>query len=1126
MLTVHRAERADRLAAALAELLGAAPADPFTPELVAVPARGVERWLAQRLCSRLGSQPGRADGICAGIAFPSPAQLLEEAVAGATGIDASGDPWRPERCCWTLLELVQELIDAPWLEPLAAYLAGADARRLPTVRHIAGLFHRYALQRPDLLEAWRTGEDDGAPAPGSARGWQAPLWRALRARLGGPDPVERVLAACATLERDPGTIALPPRIFLFGLTRIAPGHLRVLRALARWRELHLFLLHPSPELWERIEGAAGLGAPERALDRSSELAEHPLLRSWGRDVRELQRLLLAAGPSAARHHPVEERRDPAPTLLELIQAGIRANRRPAGAPLAGDPERRPALDDEDRSVRVHACHGRARQVEVLREAILHALAQDETLQPRDVIVMCPDIETFAPLIRATFAADWVDGGADPDAPAAPASGLRVRLADRSLRETNPLLGLLATLLELAAGRVSASQVLDLADREPVRRRFGFEDDDLGRLRAWTAAAGVRWGLDAQHRAPFGLGELANGTWRAGLDRLLLGVAVSEEGRRRFAGVLPLDDLDSGSIDLAGRFAELVARLGRTLARLSSRQPLAAWCLALRRAAEELGLAPARDGWQRAELERLLDELAAEAGGCSLGLVPAELRELLAERLAARPTRANFRTGELTVCTLVPMRSVPHRVVCLLGLDDLQFPRRAPSDGEDVLLEAPRIGERDPRSEDRQLLLDALMAAGERVIVTYTGADERSGAARPPAVPVEELLETVDRTVRAGGTPARERVLVRHPLQPFHPANFTPGRLQPQGPWSFDAFALAGARAARAQRRPPSRFLGSPLPELDEPACELADLLAFLRHPVRAFLHARLGLGSLRFEQRIDDALPLELAGLERWRVGQDYLHARLDGVSASAARRAAIAGGALPPGNLARSAQGIFSEAEAVYRAALELGSSPSETLEVHCELPGGGTITGTVPGLSGETLLSSSFSKLSPGLRLASWAQLLALTLARPERPWRAAMVALPGDAGRWQQRIPPLASSAAQRRALAAEGLAALADLRRRGLREPLPLFSATSCAYASARAQGADPDRAARARWEGHEAKEPEHRLVLGEVAAYARVAAAPPAEDEHGPGWDPGTASRLGRLACRLWDPLLEREALCG
>ncbi len=751
MLHLHRAERADALVVALGAVVVEPLDDPMAVEVVAVPTRGVERWLTQRLATRLGASPGRADGVCANIDFPYPAALVGGAVAAATGLERDADPWVAARSVWPLLEAIDAALGEPWLDPLASYLgatgAAADtdtslfgrrARRFGSARHLADLYDRYGVHRPGMLRSWAAKDD----VDGTGRAlppqwtWQAELWRRLRDRIGVASPAERLDEACAALRRDAAVVDLPARLSLFGLTRLPASSLAVLRALALHRDVHLFLLHPSPVLWSRIEeqtGGRGAVVP-RAADPTATLPANPLLTSWGRDAREMQLVLCAGRAGRAgeddeseaalvdHHHPIDGA-DPsrgrsgdgqAATLLQLIQADVRGDRPPPGLPLAGRDDRA-VLDPGDTSLAVHACHGRGRQVEVVRDAILHLLAADPTLEPRDIVVMCPDIEAFAPLIHATFgAAEGFDGAADGSHPAGPAAeagrgptrvDLRVRLADRSLRQTNPVLGVVAELLTLASARVTAAQVLDLAGRAPVRRRFRFDDDDLARAEEWVAAAGVRWGLDAGHRAPYKLDALDANTWRAGLDRLLLGVAMADEGHRLVGGVLPVDDVSSSDIDLAGRLAELLDRLTAALDRLSTPQPIAGWAAGLTDATAMLTATSSVDSWQTAELRHLLDDMLGEAdagrysgsaaepdaaaagapgaeGGPELSLP--EIRTLLANRLRGRPTRANFRTGHLTMCTLVPMRSVPHRVVCLLGLDDGVFPRKVDVDDDDLV----------------------------------------------------------------------------------------------------------------------------------------------------------------------------------------------------------------------------------------------------------------------------------------------------------------------------------------------------------------------------------------------------------------------------------------------------------
>ena len=1054
----------------------------------------------------------------------------------ASGIEPETDPWLPERLAWALLEVIDAQREESWLAPLILHLDSAPDRRFARVRQIAQLFEEYGMRRPALLQAWAAG-DDGAGAPS----WQPELWRCLRDQVSVPSPAERLPEACERLRAEPGLVDTPLRFCLFGLTRLPPGYLQGLHALAAGRNAHLLLLHPSPVLWDRVREAlaGGVASGARRDDPTARLAVNRLLASWGRDARELQLVLAAQGPVRDDGYLDPDVGEPAaPTLLARLQADIRADRRPPGAPLPGAVDRRLELAPDDDSIQIHACHGRTRQVEVLREAILHRLESDPTLEPRDVIVMCPDIETFAPLIQATFGAGSatreeeaaelgrVDGAARID--------LRVRLADRSLRQTNPVLGVIAKLLELPAQRLTASQVLDLADTEPVRRRFRFGDDDLARIGDWVSASAIHWGLDSEHRRAYQLDRVEGGTWRSGLRRLLLGVTLSESGQRLYERVLPVDDVDSGSIDLAGRFAEFVERLASVVGMLSVTQPVPAWAAGLRAGADGLTAAPDWEAWQRLELERILADIEAEAtlAGRSPDLALPEIRALLAQRLAGRPTRANFRTGHLTVCTLVPMRSVPHRVVCLLGLDDGAFPRPAPRDGDNLLLDEPHVGDRDPRSEDRQLLLDAFLAAGERLLITYSGHDERTNAPLPPAVPVAELLDAIDATGRGD---ARGRVLVEHPLQPFDRRNFVPGRVAGAGPWSFDPISLEGAQALSGERHGPAAFLAGPLPPVDDTALALSDLIAFVQRPVRAFLRQRLGISLASHDDEVDDALPVELDGLARWQIGQRLLDGILAGIDPARCIQAEIARGTLPPGKLGVPVlTAIRDEVESILRQArARVGEAAPRSLETNLILEGGTRLTGTVSGVRDTVLLTVSYSRLNPRHRLGAWVNLLALSAAHPEVPFEAITVGR-GHSGRASvAHVPALGQAPEQRRQRALGELSALADLRRRGLREPLPLPCQTAAAYAAA-LRGGRMDvesalKAAEKEWRSeyewpHEDKEPEHQLVFGGQPTLEQLAASPPTDDEHGQGWDAGQASRFGRYALRLWGPLLSREVV--
>jgi exodeoxyribonuclease V gamma subunit len=1149
LLHVHRSERADRLAEALGDLLAHPLGDPMTSEVVAVPTRGVERWLAQVLSNRLGARSAGGDGVCANVEFPFPGSLVTAATARACGLDPEHDPWSPERSVWPLLTLVDEHLEDDFLGPLRRHLqsispSDAPLRRFATVRRIADLYDRYAVNRPEILHSWAAGNAGWGAGGDETEAWQAELWRRLRAKIAVPGPAERYALAAERLEAEPELLELPSRLSLFGLTRLPASHLQVLRSIAVGRDVHLFLLHPSPGLWAKVAEAHPPPSMRRADDSTDGLVRNPLLRSWGRDAREMQLVLSAQGIDVDDHRPVDEA--PA-TLLGLLQADIRADRAPGTAAGAedggGEP---PLLRGDDDSVQVHACHGRARQVEVLRDVVLHLLERDPTLEPRHVIVMCPDIEAFAPLVAAAFGASAPPGAAPAPASEGGFPPVRVRLADRSMRQTNPLLAVAARLLGLAASRASASEVLDLAAYEPVSRRFGFVDDGLAELGRWVADTGIRWGMDADRRAPWRLGGEPANTWRAGMDRLLLGAAMSAQDLRLVGGVLPFDDVPHAAVGLVGRLAEFIERLGAALEALSGRRSVAGWGEALVRATESLALAAPHETWQHDQLRSVLGDVVDEAssGATEVELGLAEVVDLLEDRLRGRPTRANFRTGDLTVCTLVPMRSVPHRVVCLLGLDDGVFPRQSIDDGDNLLLADPCVGERDSRSEDRQLLLDAVLAAQEHLVVTYEGHDLRTNQPRPPCVPLAELLDAVDRTVRVGGPGCRprDRVVVAHPLQPFDERNFTPETLTGDGPFSFDAVHLQGARARCAARRKPPPFLSG---LLDPPAAKvipLDSLVRFVEHPVRAFLRQRLFLDPPSdledvVKDVVKDDIPVSLDGLEKWVVGDRLLQARLEGLSMEAACAAERARGVLPPGRLADEVLSeIKSEVEAVAGVAEQLVPADvvAESLPVDVALPQGRRLVGSVGGVRRGTIVRVLYSRLGPKHRLAAWARLVALAASSPGRPVGALTVGRGRAGGRpWVavSRFDPLASDPAEAAARARELLEVLVDLYDRAMREPLPLYCATSAAWAEAACRDGDPRDAAARQWEDQdgpegrkEADDPAHVLVLGGTVPFTAVVAEPPRPDEHGPGWAQHECTRFGRLALRLWGPVLDHERL--
>ena len=1165
-LIVHRAAGTGVLADGLAELLGSPLEDPFAEEVVAVPARGVERWLAQRLSHRLGAGPSGDDGVCAGVRFLSPHSL----VTMVLGVERD-DPWRPGQLAWAVLRAMDESLGEPWATTLADHLGYAETgterelrqgRRYAVARRLAGLFADYAAQRPAVLTDWRAGGDGdglgGRVADDLA--WQPPLWRRVLEVVGAEAPDERHARVVEALREGRLTdLELPGRLSLFGHTRISRSEVEVIGALAEHRDVHLWLPQASPVAWEELAPVVAVGPVPREDDRSGELVRHPLLASLGRDARELQRTLAVAGgrdelvgsagsgtgasgesrgdagaPGAAAGTPGD-----GPTrLLAMLQHDIRSDSPPDGTTREG--RQVPATD---RSVQVHACHGQSRQVEVLRDVLADLLQRDPTLEPRDILVMCPDIDAYAPLVHAGFGLGEVvrEGSARTH----PAHGLRVRLADRAPVHLNPLLRLALQLVELAGGRVTAGEVLDLARSAPVRHRFGFDDDALERIGDWVAATTVRWGLDGEHRADYQLTNVVQNTWRSGLDRILVGAAVDGEDVDHVGRTLGLDDLDSGDLDLAGRLAELVARLGRTLRALRTADTAEQWLRVVEEGVLDLADVPFRDAWQVAQLERELHRTAEAAGrvagerGVSLSL--ADVHTLLTEQTAGRATRSNFRTGTLTVCTMVPMRSVPHRVVALVGMDDGHFPRSTTSDGDDVLARRPVTGERDPRSEDRQLLLDALMSAGETLVVTYTGFDEHTGQRRPPAVPLGELVDALRATATGEGV---DRVVTEHPLQPFDLRNLagTPAGTAPllpgDEPFSYDPAALAGATALQDEPTSPVPLARTPFAPYPREDVLLDDLVRFFDNPAKAFLRSRIGLYVPEVPEQRGEGIPVELDGLQRWAIGERMLTAVLAGRDPAATCEAELWRGELPPDALGhRTMEQLTGQVQelcqATWKAVGQGGwgqalQRESLDVDIALPLPDDRRLVGTLAGLVGGSALTVSFSSVKAKHRLHSWISALVLAAAGHEhaRGHHLGRYSFGRDKGVGHVSHGPVP------RQQAVELLGQLVDLRDRGLDAVAPLPVETSRAWAEQylknRSVRAADERASQRGWEtrqgGWGIRQEQHdtswQHVLGDVLPLQDVVGAP-LDDER---WVPDVPHRLGQLSLRLWAPVLAHETM--
>jgi len=1112
------------LADALAELL-AAPhpaADPFDAELVLVPSAGVRAWLGARLAERLGATGRGHDGIVANIDWQFPGRVVSVALGPESGLGA----WETDPLTWAVYD---ELVaDGP------RYGQPADAAR---ARAIADLFDGYTLRRPTMVLGWERGGDDlvgGRPIPDSQR-WQPELWRAVRDRLGVSD-ADAMRQLLRRLRAGEAVVSPPARLVVFGLAALPPPHLELLGALSTVCDVHVFAPTPSGTRWrrmiERLPDELELPIP-RDDPTFPVLDGHPLVTDWGRPAAEAHALLhaTARGAGAVIVDRIVAPVGATDTLLARLQRDIVDDRPPPGPPRTGQSDTRLVLTGDD-SVRWLRCHGAARQVEVLRDAILHLLAEttaDGTARyaPRDIAVLTPDIARYAPLVAAVFAGDEAHG-----VPAIP-----LEVADRTLRQDNPVVDALLQLFDLTEGRFRVTDLLRFAGLPVVRRRFGLDAAAVERIETWVHETNVRWGIDGADLERFGVPATYDVfTWRAALDRLLLGATLPDGPSRLGLGdVPPIGGVEGDDLRIAGRFAELVRSVSDAVSRLTTPSSVAQWCAGVGEVVGALFRVTPDDAWALRAVDRALTDLSTDAGSGpeadARQVDPGQLIALARVRLDSGSGRARFGTGSVTLSSLAAQRGVPFPVVCLLGLD---AEVGAIASVENLLAARPCVGDRDARTEQRAQMLDVLLAAGERLVVCSNGHDVRSNTVLPPVALLAELLDVIDATaVAADGHRASAAIAIDHPRQSWSEESFLTGRLGVAGPWGFDTGALAAVRARDHQDAVES-FLAEPMaPAPGDGALtrvSIDELVRAVTEPVRAFLIGRLGVAVPDdTEPGDDDAIPFTVGGLDQSALDRQLLAERLarsdewtptdlDTWIAVTRRR-----GAVPPGRLGDAPIDL-----AVHRvdAALTLARTyvdlvgPSGSVPVRVEVPTdamspdtGASATvlveGTLGGVRDDALVDVRVTRLRSGSLLDAWLRVALLTCVDPSRPWWALVVGRPGakstsggsDPAEFVSHVVRLADPSR-----AAEIVAFAVDMWRRSQCDALPFFPATSRAV-----QHGDL-RTARTAWSGgfkFSGDDDDRWVAMAFDLSFDELAALDRRADE------PGVGPRLRWWADRVW-----------
>ena len=881
------------------------PAAPLEDEVVLVPSNGMAEWFK--------AEAARTQGVLAACRVELPARfawrllrlVLGPEASRATRTDKALLPWSlaARVAQWSALPALQE----PWAAIQSRHAESAQAgtpaesslELLRWCAHAADLFDQYQWFRPDWLKDWAQGRHElrlsaHAPAPALAipqpQRWQAALWQWLMEQeqtgpLGPKWPSRAALheACIQRLRQAPvGSLPqLPGRLLLFGSTALPPAVLELLEAVSRHALVILAVPSPCQVMWTPLSEGPHVG--------------QPLLSAWGQQARDFigqvqafeERLGHSEQRSITHIEPAEP--TPAQSALGLLQTSIHSNQ---SITETAQMARRQGLHLNDGSIRFVRAHTALREVEILHDDLLHRLTASNTgdrPQARDVVVMVPDLRTHAAAIKAVFGAYSEH---DP-------RHIPWGIADQQAQADCGLPAWADWLLSLPSQRCTASDLKRLVDEPAVRRKWGWDEDDRRALQSWVDDSGIRWGISAAHRTALGLGAAGEAmTWGFGIDRMLAGYAMGralddthgpwapgdhETPEAPPVPWAPVESVRGLAAAAAGQLAALVRRLETWRLWASHPHEPEAWVQAFRAVWSDLFL-PA-DAAQERESQAVDDALAAwirhtQAADFTSPVDLEWVRWAVQEAHSQGNAASRFRSSGVTFCTLMPLRAVPFRIVCLLGMDEGQYPRPSRPRPGDLMADpaVSRPGDRSRHIEDRQLMLDALLSAREQLVVSWVGQQAVDQQHRPPSVLVGHLRDTL---AAIWGSESLQSVTVDHPLQPFNPAYFQHGPLPATHAYEWQvpsahttAMGTPGgqphpgpAHGAEAHAGPAIHAPVQPHSLLEDPS----RVMRWLRCPVTAFWEERLGLRWPRAPSAPADDEPLSLSGLSAWSAWQEAL---------------------------------------------------------------------------------------------------------------------------------------------------------------------------------------------------------------------------------------------------------------
>ncbi|MCF6202219.1 MAG: exodeoxyribonuclease V subunit gamma [Methylococcaceae bacterium] len=819
MFILHSSNKTENLLVHLTSVIENMPlSHPFSKEVFLIQSQGMERWLSQQLACYFGVW-GNFEFLFPGKFFSSISKKIDQQI--------NDDLFDREVMLWRFEKILRDLTN-DCFKPLQHYIDGENKnlKRFQLAQQLAQVFDQYQMMRPDMLERWQKNQ---LLYQSEYEIWQRALWLKTTEFIGDKHRGSLWQDVINQLNQsDEGQFSknLPERIFIFGLNTMPPLFLDYLQGLSRHCDVHFFLFNPSQDYW------ADLGNKKQL---SGDIDGHPLLSTLGQQGREFQQMLLDQANFSYNPDSFEE--TPVTNNLQQLQNDILNN------------QLQEVVLDKDHSISIHACHSRMREIEVLKNQLLHALEQDSTLELRDIVVMAPDIQSYSPFISAIF------------------NDIQHAIADKSMQFENTALDAFIRFLTISQSRFGWQSVMDLLEHPVVYSNFSLSETDLELIKHWTKETHVRWGKSSAHKKELGLPELNQNTWQATLDRLLMGYAMGSE-EYFVDDILPYQDIEGSSAQALGGFNDFLQLLFKASDEFKRETSLNQWAGRFYYYADQLlSVKTQTEQLERQQINEIFEELSGKIATVHTEDVSLEVMSAwLESRVSESKSSNGFLRGQLTFCSMLPMRSIPFKVIALLGINEGEFPKIDRPSTFDLVGQNFRQGDRSRRADDRYQFLEILLSARQQLIITYKGLSIQNNDDIAPSMVISELLDVLENYYQL------TELITKHPLQAFSAQYFT----EQPSLFSYSKTDYETAIALQENKAEIKPWWQGRLDIKTSNIIEIDDLFSFFRHPQQYFLQKKLGIWFTPIETDIEEREPFDLDNLEAYSINQQWIEHNLN----------------------------------------------------------------------------------------------------------------------------------------------------------------------------------------------------------------------------------------------------------